>query len=366
MQDNVTSGEIVESFSGGLRRLLRLADNPVKLETYIRRSIARGDYFESIRACDTPAWERAFAHVIAIQDFVRMCDGRVEDGRLAFSVPPAPSEEHQAYLRALAETDLGYVHDPSWTNGGLASHGAELEVDDPNEKDPLKRIRRVAPLQGVAVFGKVVQLDGVPEIAWNYSAGAFELGISSIHDGMVAKMLLGDAMGRSAVCAEEPTDNQVHAATIQRRVLNQLRKLAPHQQANLELAYTDRRYTNDLVIDYGLGLAPIVWRAAHRAGEIDARGCVMPGAGTLRELVDEARKDWPTYDPPARGTLKKRILRAADLILWTAHAFFNVAGQKAPDPRRQAKKRALAALATRKDQKRKKTRRLVPAHRRAA
>lgn len=340
MIDNLTSGDIVNSFDAPLRRLLQLSENPASLERYVRRSIRSADYEESVTSCDTPAWERAFAHVVMLQDFVRLLDGRERDAK----PPKEEPSERDRYLKALAETDLGYTHDPSWTNGGIASHGGDPVPDDPSKRSVGPALRRVA------AFGKVVQVDGVPDLAWYFAASSFELGVSSIQDAMVARMLLGVAMGGpSGSSPEGPTDDQIHAANLQRRILERLGQLPHRLQAVLELAYTDRRYENLLVAEFGVGIAPIVWRAAYRAGEVTAAGAAHPSHGTLRELVADVRAEWSSYDCPQKGQVKARIAKAAELLLWTAHARYHVAaGQEPPRaPRGRKGGAGLAAAGTR-------------------
>lgn len=360
MIDLVTSGEIVESFQGGLRRLLALAQDASRLEAYVRASLERPDYERSVADCDTPAWERAFAHVLMLQDLVRRLDDRTRAGRIRGSEPETMSDERRAYLKALERTELGYQHDPSWTNGGLASHGA-----DPRPDDPAKRALKPA-LRRVAVYGAVVQLDGVPEVAWNYSASAFELGVSSTHDAMVARMLLGSAMGGGSYDTPAgPTDDQVHAANLQRRIRERLGRVPTHLQAVLELAYTDRRYELHLVSDYGVGLAPIVWRSQQRvAFQTPKLGPGERDKLVLADLVAEVRREWPSYTAGAKGSLKTRIRKAADQLLWTAHEYYqSAAGIEPPKPRkRKAKRPDLIAAGT----KGRKRRQLVEAPGRAA
>lgn len=328
MPDILTSGEIARSLRGA--SAARRA-NSEKLERYVRRSLEEPDYADSIASCDTPAWERAFAHVLVVQDLVRRLDGRAPTGRLlGYTRDDSPSEERERYERALAETELGYVHDPSWTNGGISSHGAELEVDDPAHPSPKPSLRHVA------LYGAVVQVGGIPEVAWQHSASAYELGISSIQDAMVARLLLGAAMGpQSCDVPTGPTEDQISAANLQRRVRAKLGKLPHHLQAVLELAYVDRRYPNQLVSDFGVGLAPIVWQAMERAGETR----IGPSFGTLRSLVADARRDWPTYEGPAKGAMKARVRQVADLVLWTAHLHYQAAaGIEPPSPRRKRRR----------------------------
>lgn len=330
MIDNLTSGDIVSSFDAPLRRLLQLSENPANLERYVRRSLRSADYEESVASCDTPAWERAFAHVVVMQDFMRTTTGQAAE---------EPTERDR-YLKALADTDLGYTHDPSWTNGGIASHGGDPVPDEPGKRSVGPALRRVA------AFGKVVQVDGVPELAWYYAASSFELGISSIQDAMVARMLLGAAMGGpSGSTPEGPTDDQIHAANLQRRVRDKLGQLPHRLQAVLELAYTDRRYENLLVAEYGVGVAPLVWRAAYRAGEVNKRGEASVAHATLRELVAEVRQDWPTYEAQQKGALKGRIAKAAELLLWTAHARYGIASGAEPVTRRRTRRAASSLVA---------------------
>lgn len=387
MEDILTSEVVVRSIKGGLRKFLKLAADPSELAGYLRRSISRRDYAVAVRSGEIPEWERAFAHVVVWQDMMRACAGRLPNGTLreasfdtepvmapiraagiiVTQIPPsgptqadpnAGVDEREAFQLALEAEDLGYVHDPSWTNGGISSHGADLVVDKPGERSLLPALR------GVPAYGKVVQVEGVPEIAWNHSASSFELGISSIQDAMVAKMLLGAAMGGASYDTPDgPTDDQIRAANLQRRIRVRLGRLNPRLQAVLELAYCDRRYENRLVVDYGVGLAPIVWRAAYRAGEINDRGAALPSYGTLRELGIDVRHEWPTYTPPSKGPLKRRIKKVAELLLWTAHEYYSVA---ADDPERDRKmRRSRARKAVAAARKAAKTRSLTPASRAA-
>jgi hypothetical protein len=336
MEDILTSADVQKSIEK-----LRLRDDTRanKLAAFVRESLPDPSFQQAIRRGEIQAWERALAHVIAVQGFFRVCDERTEeDGRLAYTVVDE-SEERTGYLRALAETDLGYVHDPSWTNGGLASHGADPAPLEDGVRDPLPALRHVA------AYAMVVQVDGVPEVAWQYSASTFELGISSIHDAMVAKLLLGDSMGGgSSDPPEGPTDSQIQAASLQRRIRERLGRLPHRLQAVLELAYTDRRYENQLVSDYGIGLAPLVWRAAERAGDV-RDGRVRTNIGTLRALVDDVRKEWPTYEAPQTGNLKHRIKAVAELLLWTAHAWYEaLSGDPPQRPQKARRKRRTPVL----------------------
>lgn len=365
MEDHLTSDQIVASVRGGLAKFIRLATESRKLDEYVRAVLAEPPREDAVDDEPPPAWERAFVHVFAIQDFLRRLDDRLADGRIRGSVDDAPSEQRAIYLRALAETDDGYEHDPGWRNGGLASYGAELETDEDRARDGRTRI---PCLGGVQTYAEVVQLDGIPEVAWYYCASAFELGLSSIQDGLVAQLLLGitAADASSIAHAEGPTTLQIVAASRQRIVRQRLGQVAVHHQSTLELAYTDRRYDAQLVARYGEGLAPVVWRAAERAGEVDPDGFAHETARTLQELLAEARRDWPTYEPPQGGTTRDRIRKVADLVLWTAHERYRaVAGMAPPPTRRRRPKRNPPTLIAAGKRGRKR-RQLVEVPRRAA
>lgn len=376
------------------RHRLRSPERIAEVADYVRRSVARADYRSAVRAGEVDPWERAFGHVVFVQDLMRALDSRLRDGtRREGAVPeerrvgpvnaasletasrqfcpPAPATEpdespeldpQAAYERALAKEELGYQHDPGWRNGSVSAHGAELMTDD-------ERIRHDLPpspnVHGVAAYALVWKADGIPELAWYYGAAAFELGLSTVQEGLVAQLLLGISASDVDVAAfaEGPDTMQIVAASRQRIVRNRLGRIPVHMQGNLELAYTDRVYDAMLVADYGEGVAPFVWRAQQRVRATGLPSSEHPKA-VLRELTREVQRDWPGYEPPARGSVKERTKRVAELIPWTAHQYYRAAAGM-PEPRRP--RRARAAPVYRAAGKRgRKRRQLVEVPRRVA
>jgi len=372
MTDKLTSDQIVESVRED-SRIIRLWLDSSELERTIRASVARRDYRDAVRADEIPAWERAFALVLWVQDWSRAMHGRWRDGTLlaaAFDESPPPlgpvlihaepvpvtvcpttdlerpgpeatRDERDRYRAALDAENLGYVHDPGWTNGGISAEGAELLPDDERERQGLPPSPDV---RGIAAFERIAS-EAVPELAWYYSASALELGFSSTHDALVARILrMSTAPMVSGRTPDGPSADQIQAATLQRTVRGRLGQLTPHLQAVLELAYTDRRYDATLVSAYGPGLAPLVWRAAERAGGVSKEGRVSVTPAALDALVADVRREWPTYEGSPEGGsagLAGRVRRAAECLLWTAHSRYRTAAglePTAPRPRRRKRR----------------------------
>lgn len=346
---------------------------------YVRRSLEREDYATAVALEQIPAWERALAMVVCSVEVL----GAVHEGR--FPPEPVPTftrgayvepdasddaviDPFEAYRQALAAEELGYEHNPGWSNGGISAHGAVLETDAERERQDLPPYPNVS---GVTAYNLVHQIGGLPELAWYYSASAFELGLSSIQEGFMAQMLLGYSAAEVSVVAfgDGPTTFEIVAASRHRSVRRRLGRIPVHSQADLELSYTDRIYDAQLVATYGEGLAPLVWRAARRAGEVSKDGQAYPSNGTLRELVADARRDWPTYEAPIAGTMKDRIRKVVDLVLWTAHERYRAAAGLAPSPtrkRRARKAKADTPILSAAGKSGRKRRQLVEVPRRAA
>jgi len=182
--------------------------------------------------------------------------------------------------------------------------------------------------------------------------------------------MLGGAIMGSGAAPSGPSVDQMGAATLQRIVRGRLGQLSVHLQAVLELAYTDRRYDSPLVSKYGVGLAPLIWRAAQAAGETDRQGRVKEGPATLQALLADVRQEWPTYgDEDTEGpqrTQEKRIRHAAETLLWTAHERYRIeAGMRPPSPKPRKKRRAAPHLVS-QGTKGRKRRQMVEVARRAA
>ncbi len=349
MEDILTSGEVVQSVKGGLAKFVRLYLDPSDLAAYVRRSLGRGDYLQSIRDGDTPAWERAFAMVVSVQDLHRAFAGRTRDGTLrrasiddirepgpvrptacivqtAPPAPPpkarAPREEDPARWLAESAGESGYTYDPSWTNGGLSAAGADHDTDAAKDA----RIAR-----GIDAFRSVEGFGGIPELAWYHSAAAFELGISSNFDGLVAALVNGGKhSGSNGSPPTGPSEDMTAAAALQRRVMLCLGELPWSLQVVLELAYADRRYPNQLVSQYGLGVAPLVWRAQRVAGEAHIGPATVDA---LQDMLGAYR-----WDPD--GPVKTRAKASAERLLLVAHdAYRGVAGIEPPRPRGPRRRR---------------------------
>lgn len=348
MKDIVSKHDIVSSMLESTPAPALLVDGAAlrDFSAWVRASVQHGAWKVGVETGDLPAWQRAFAHVVCLQDALRAFAGRLRcgaprdgvsfeervvggatnpDGIVATMCayegePEAPPPK--SVVRVIPNADVaGYVYDPSWTNGGIAAHN-ENRADAPIGV-------KERHVHGIAAFRSVEAIGGIPELAWFFCGSAFELGMASSFDGMLATLLNGGAMGESSTgtSPKGPGDLARAAAADQRRILALLAGLAHRHQRSLRLAYTDQRYEAKLVRRYGLGVAPIVWRAQQDAGE------TQPGPGTLARLVAIVREDWPTYDGETAGDseeLESRIARAAELVLDTAHRVYLVAATPAP------------------------------------
>lgn len=344
MQDILTSAEVRKSVA---HHRLRSADRIAEVADYVRRSITRGDYREAVRSGSVEPWERAFLHVVRLQDFLRdlggfLADGTPRNGMLVEEravgpvnaeslartpvkvfAPVAPEESPVKPTELLIRhADVaGYVYDPSWVNGGIASYAPDRGID------PIGV--RVKAVQGIAAFRSVEKMGGIPELAWFYCGADFELGVSSWFEGVTGMMLLGGTPGESnGASPRGPGELARMAAAEHRRILGSISRLPHRHERGLRISYTDGRCPRQLVTDYELGTALLVWRAQQEAGEAHERGhYVAPGQGTLERLVAMVRADWPTFEGSVEGLdeeLTVRIRRAAELVLWTAHERYRV------------------------------------------
>lgn len=340
MEQQLTSEEIVASVRGGLMKFIRLSLDPTKLEQYVRRSLGRRDYNDSIRDGDTPAWEQAFAHVVVLQDVMRIASGYMTNGVprenrvLRDAHPPKvflPREVTAPEYREPRSAE--YVFDPSWVNGSISAHETDRSLTPAFGREPA--------VHGIAAFKSVERCGGIPELAWFYCGSAFELGMTSSFDAMLSVLMTGAPMGEGS-CGSAPSGPGIHqqlAAGEQRRILAALAQLPHRHQQTLALAYADRKYPRALVAAYGVGVAPVVARAQQAARERE------PGQGTLERLVVAVRLDQPGYEGQADGeqeSLGARIKRAGALLVRTAHDLYLAAAAPTTPgerPRRPKRKR---------------------------
>jgi hypothetical protein len=333
--------------ASGLRRP-RTKSTWTELAEYLRRAIRRRDWWEGVRHEQTPAHEQALAAALVMQDFFRVCDGRLSDGsprgggvlvspdlgpvqwpvdieiqRLACVEPEDLREQalKPTVPLSLAEP-TGYIGDPGHTNGGVSGAGAVHETTETKNQ---------GAVFGVAAFSGVDRC-GLPVLAWYFCASSFELGVTSNFDGMLQSLVTGaPASSGSGDPPDGPSDHAINAASMQREVRRALRQLTPAQRCVLEIAYEDRRHLTQDVTRFGHGAALIVARAgaAQRDFIQNAHGAAILGLQLfLMAVSGAAKRKVPIWDPLTK--------RAATELLANAHAsFLRAMGQPPPRTRKR-------------------------------
>jgi hypothetical protein len=420
MQDIVSRTEVFESLlestpaSTLMRGRVLDASRPYdELTAWSRRAVHEGGWKSGVESGDIPAWQRAFAHIVSLQDVLRAFDGRLRDGsprvgsverkeRVVGAVtnpdgiaptviaytPPAEPPPPKDTVPLVRHADVaGYEYDPSWVNGGVAAFRPEHRAAQQPERElhgvPKFKTseRQLATTKTPNVFGikafesvEDAECEGIPELAWFYCGADCELGVFSSLEGFIVTCLHGGPEeGSTGTCPSGPGEHTSQAAALHRVIMANLTTLPHRHQRALRDAYRDQRYPRAWVLDhFGVGITAIVWEAARKAGEKTLPKSTEPEltTKTLAVLEGWARADWPTFEASQEGAAEEllaRLKRAAAIVLMTAHERYRAAAAEAVTARQRAKglleerARQKAAQAPSAKPKTRRVKSLVPA-----